>query len=138
MSDRVAVFNQGKVEQMASPTELYERPRTEFVAGFVGISNLLQGTVAQTVTGMERATSIRPEKIHLAPAGTAAPDSAMRADDTVDSVLYLGANTRFDVKLAAGGHLAVVQQNRETHFAPTQGDAVTLWWERRHLQSFGG
>jgi hypothetical protein len=66
------------------------------------------------------------------------PDSALRADGTVDGILYLGANTRFEVKLAAGGHLAVVQQNRETHFAPAQGDAVTLWWEQRHLQSFGG
>jgi putative spermidine/putrescine transport system ATP-binding protein len=138
MSDRVAVFNQGKVEQMASPAELYERPRTEFVAGFVGVSNLLQGPVAQAVTGMARSCSIRPEKIHLAAAGAVAPDAAMRADGTVDSVLYLGANTRFDVRLAAGGHLAVVQQNRESGFAPAQGDAVTLWWDKRHLQSFGG
>jgi len=138
MSDRVAVFNQGKVEQMASPAELYERPKTEFVAGFVGVSNLLQGPVAQAVTGMARSCSIRPEKIHLAPVGAGTPDSAMRADGTVDSVLYLGANTRFDVRLAAGGHLAVVQQNREAHFAPGQGETVTLWWDRRHLQSFGG
>ncbi len=138
MSDRVAVFNQGKVEQMASPTELYEHPKTEFVAGFVGVSNLLQGAVAQAVTGMTRACSIRPEKIHLARSGSSAPDNAMRAEGTVDSVLYLGANTRFEIKLAAGGHLAVVQQNRESHFAPTQGDAVTLWWDHRHLQSFGG
>ncbi len=51
MSDRVAVFNQGKVEQMASPGELYEQPKTEFVAGFVGVSNLLQGEAAASVTG---------------------------------------------------------------------------------------
>ncbi len=138
MSDRVAVFNHGKVEQMASPTELYEHPKTEFVAGFVGVSNLLQGAVAQAVTGMAQSCSIRPEKIHLAAAGTSAPDGAMRTEGMVESVLYLGANTRFDVRLNAGGHLAVVQQNREGQFSPAQGEVVTLWWNRRHLLSFGG
>jgi putative spermidine/putrescine transport system ATP-binding protein len=137
MSDRVAVFNQGKVEQMASPAELYEHPKTEFVAGFVGVSNLLQGSVAQAVTGRAQSCSIRPEKIHLAAAGATAPDGVMRADGIVESVLYLGANTRFDVRLNAGGHLAVVQQNRESQFAPAQGEAVSLWWERRHLLGFG-
>jgi putative spermidine/putrescine transport system ATP-binding protein len=138
MSDRVAVFNQGKVEQMASPAELYERPKTEFVAGFVGVSNLLQGDAAKAVTGAVRACSIRPEKIHLAPAGSGTPDTAMKIDGEVESLLYLGANTRFDVRLPSGGHLAVVQQNRETHYAPEQGAKVTLWWDRRHLMTFAG
>ena len=138
MSDRVAVFNQGKVEQMASPAELYERPKTEFVAGFVGVSNLLQGDAAKAVTGAARACSIRPEKIHLAPAGSGTPDTAMKVDGEVESLLYLGANTRFDIRLPGGGHLAVVQQNRETHYAPEQGAKVTLWWDRRHLMTFAG
>ncbi len=138
MSDRVAVFNQGRVEQMASPDELYERPKTEFVAGFVGVSNLLQGDAAAAVTGTARACSIRPEKIHLAPAGSAAPDSAMRVDGEVESLLYLGANTRFDIRLPGGGHLAVMQQNRDAHYAPEQGTKVTLWWDRRHLMTFEG
>jgi putative spermidine/putrescine transport system ATP-binding protein len=138
MSDRVAVFNQGKVEQMASPAELYEHPKTEFVAGFVGVSNLLQGEAAAAVTGAARACSIRPEKIHLAPAGGTTPDNAMKIEGEVESLLYLGANTRFDIRLPGGGHLAVVQQNRDTHFAPAQGAKVTLWWDRRHLMTFGG
>jgi putative spermidine/putrescine transport system ATP-binding protein len=138
MSDRVAVFNQGRVEQMASPGELYENPKTEFVAGFVGVSNLLQGEAAASVTGAARACSIRPEKIHLAPAGSAPPANAMRVDGEVESLLYLGANTRFDIRLAVGGHLAVMQQNRDTHFAPEQGSKVTLWWDKRHLMTFGG
>jgi putative spermidine/putrescine transport system ATP-binding protein len=138
MSDRVAVFNQGKVEQMASPAELYERPKTEFVAGFVGVSNLLQGDAAKAVTGAAQACSIRPEKIHLTPAGSAAPANAMKIDGEVESLLYLGANTRFDIRLPGGGHLAVVQQNRETHYAPEQGAKVTLWWDRRHLMTFAG
>jgi putative spermidine/putrescine transport system ATP-binding protein len=138
MSDRVAVFNQGKVEQMATPGELYERPKTEFVAGFVGVSNLLQGEAAASVTGAARACSIRPEKIHLAPAGSAVPVNALKIEGEVESLLYLGANTRFDIRLPGGGHLAVVQQNRDTHFAPEQGSRVTLWWDKRHLMTFGG
>jgi putative spermidine/putrescine transport system ATP-binding protein len=138
MSDRVAVFNQGRVEQIASPAALYETPKTEFVAGFVGVSNLLQGEAAAAVTGAARACSIRPEKIHLAPAGSAAPAGAMRTEGEVESLLYLGANTRFDIRLPGGGHLAVVQQNRDTHYAPEQGSKVTLWWDRRHLMTFGG
>jgi putative spermidine/putrescine transport system ATP-binding protein len=137
MSDRVAVFNQGKVEQIASPAELYEKPRTEFVAGFVGVSNLLQGEAARAVTGTACACSIRPEKIHLAPAGAAAPEAAMKVEGEVESLLYLGANTRFDIRLSGGGHLAVVQQNRDTHYAPAQGSKVTLWWDPRHLMTFG-
>ena len=138
MSDRVAVFNQGRVEQMATPNELYERPKTEFVAGFVGVSNLLAEPVAKAVTGASQSCSIRPEKIHLAPVGARAPENSMQAQGRVESVLYLGANTRYDIELSAGGHLAVVQQNREANFAPTQGDTVTLWWDRRHLLTFGG
>ncbi|HET6618516.1 MAG TPA: ABC transporter ATP-binding protein [Dongiaceae bacterium] len=138
MSDRVAVFNQGRVEQMAVPGELYERPATEFVAGFVGVSNLLQGEAAAALTGAARACSIRPEKIHLAPAGTTAPDKAMKIEGEVESLLYLGANTRFDIRLSGGGHLAVMQQNRDAHYAPAQGSKVTLWWDRRHLMTFGG
>ena len=138
MSDRVAVFNQGRVEQMASPAALYEKPKTEFVAGFVGVSNLLQGEAARAVTGIAHACSIRPEKIHLAPAGTAAPENAMKIEGEVESLLYLGANTRFDIRLPGGGYLAVVQQNRDTHYAPEQGTKVTLWWDRRHLMTFGG
>jgi putative spermidine/putrescine transport system ATP-binding protein len=138
MSDRVAVFNQGKVEQVASPGELYERPKTEFVAGFVGVSNLLQDEAAMAVTGAARACSIRPEKIHLAPAGSTTPATAMKIEGEVESLLYLGANTRFDIRLPGGGHLAVMQQNRDTHFAPEQGSKVTLWWDKRHLMTFGG
>ena len=94
MSDRVAVFNQGKIEQLASPDELYEKPATAFVAGFVGISNLLEGAAAQAVTGQPGACSIRPEKIHLEKSDAAAPDGAMRAKGRVKAILYLGANTR--------------------------------------------
>src|SRR4030095_7424695 len=73
-----------------------------------------------------------------APPGSAAPANAMKIEGEVESLLYLGANTRFDIRLPGGGHLAVMQQNRDTHFAPEQGNKVTLWWDKRHLMTFGG
>ena len=66
MSDRMAVFNAGRIEQLGSPAEVYERPATRFVAGFVGTSNLLTGAVAEQVLGRTGTFTIRPEKIHLA------------------------------------------------------------------------
>ncbi len=138
MSDRVAVFNQGRIDQMATPAELYEHPKTAFVAGFVGISNLLQDDLAMRVTGRPEACSIRPEKIHLDAATAKAPDAAMSAVGRIESVLYLGANTRYAVAIDGGGEITVLLQNRETHFDPRQGDAVRLWWEPRHVMRFGG
>jgi putative spermidine/putrescine transport system ATP-binding protein len=138
MSDRVAVFNQGKIEQMASPTELYEHPKTAFVAGFVGISNMVGGALAGRLTGSAEPVSVRPEKIHLEPAHTAAPADAQTVTGTISSILYLGANTRYLVALEGGGELTVLLQNRDAHFAPAQGGQVRLWWEARHLMRFQG
>src|SRR5260221_396807 len=72
MSDRIAVFNKGRIEQIASPAEIYEHPASAFVAGFVGVSNILSGSAAATVAGAPPVFSIRPEKITIAPAGTPA------------------------------------------------------------------
>ncbi len=138
MSDRVAVFNQGRIDQMATPAELYEHPKTAFVAGFVGISNLLQNDLAARVTGKPEACSIRPEKIHLDAATAKVPDTAMSAAGRIESVLYLGANTRYAVAVDGGGEITVLLQNREAHFDPRQGDAVKLWWDPRHVMRFGG
>ena len=138
MSDRVAVFNQGRIDQMATPAELYEHPKTAFVAGFVGISNLLQDDLAARVTGKPEACSIRPEKIHLDAATAKVPDTAMSAAGRIESVLYLGANTRYAVAVDGGGEITVLLQNREAHFDPRQGDAVKLWWDPRHVMRFGG
>ena len=137
MSDRIAVFNQGKIEQLAAPQELYERPRTAFVAGFVGISNLLTPDVAARLTGQSGSCSIRPERIHLQPASNPVPaDQAgrtMSAQGTLASALYLGAGSRYDVALQGGGHLTVMMQNRESGFQPAQGDPVLLWWNASDL-----
>ena len=69
LSDRMAVFNAGRIEQIGSPAEVYENPATEFVAGFVGTSNLISGDAARSITGAEATFTVRPEKIHLADPG---------------------------------------------------------------------
>jgi len=136
MSDRVAVFNHGKIEQLASPAEIYEHPRTAFVAGFVGISNLISGALAQRLVGSDQPVSVRPEKIHLDPTTATVPAGAQSAAGTVASVLYLGANTRYLMALEGGGELTVLLQNRDAHFEPASGEPVRLWWEPRHLMRF--
>jgi len=136
MSDRVAVFNHGRIEQMASPAELYERPKTAFVAGFVGISNLIAGDLAKRLAASDRPVSVRPEKIHLEPADAQPPANAQSVGGTIASILYLGANTRYLVALEGGGELTVLLQNRDAHFEPSQGGPVRLWWEPRHLMRF--
>ena len=138
MSDRVAVFNQGRIEQMAQPHELYENPATAFVAGFVGVSNLLAPEIAQGITGRAESCSIRPEKIHLSGSTGGIPANAMGARGVVTAILYLGANTRFDVALDGGGEITVTVQNRDAHSEPREGDKVLLWWEARHLMRLAG
>jgi putative spermidine/putrescine transport system ATP-binding protein len=140
MSDRIAVFNDGRVEQVASPIELYERPATQFVAGFVGTSNLLTGDVARRVVGEPGAFSVRPEKIHLHH-GTDAPvaeDCAVRGQ--VVEVVYLGASTHSVVDVGDGVRLTVQQQNQQSsidHALARRGETVVLTWRREHLVRLG-
>jgi len=137
MSDRIAVFNKGRIEQIGSPAEIYEHPASVFVAGFVGVSNLVSGSAAASIPGVPPAFSIRPEKIHIAAPGSAAPADACAVDGTISSVLYLGASTRFHVALAGGGELTVIDQNREETASTAlarQGQAVRLIWQRAHIQ----
>lgn len=133
MSDRVAVFNHGRVVQLGTPAEIYEHPRTAFVAGFVGISNLLPASMAERIGAGSRSFSIRPERIRLAgPLEEVAGDRRC-ADGTIRSVLYYGAQTRYLVGLDAGGELTVVMQNSDTLDLPSHGGAgerVRLVWSR--------
>ena len=120
MSDRLAVFNDGAVEQIGSPAEVYERPQTEFVAGFVGVSNVIERE--------GRKISIRPEKIHMAESGDGEPG-------VVRDVVYVGMVTRYIVDLDHGGELVVVQQNLETssqQALEAQGRRVRLSWRPEH------
>jgi len=140
MADRLAVFNHGRIEQLGTPVEVYENPATPFVAGFVGVSNLLDGSVARRIAGLEAPISIRPERIHLAEPDTAVPDGWCAVGGRVDSVLFLGASTRYGVVLDEGGALTVVEQNLHRPGADAlaaQGRPVRLMWAREHTRVLG-
>jgi putative spermidine/putrescine transport system ATP-binding protein len=140
MSDRIAVFNEGRVEQVGSPSDVYERPATSFVAGFVGTSNLLQGEAAHQVLGLDGVFSVRPEKIRVEPAESAPLAGEHGVAGVVQDVVYVGAATRFVVDLEVGGRLVALQQN--THSAKTdvqdmRGQPVQLVWRREHETEIG-
>jgi putative spermidine/putrescine transport system ATP-binding protein len=124
MSDRLAVFNAGRIEQVGSPAEVYEHPQTEFVAGFVGVSNVLERE--------GRRITIRPEKIRMTDEGTSEGEGEA---GTVREVVYVGMVTRYVVDLDAGGELVVVRQNLETSSQEAlsdQGKRVRLSWRPEH------
>jgi putative spermidine/putrescine transport system ATP-binding protein len=118
MSDRIAVFNGGRVEQVGAPAEVYEHPASTFVAGFIGTSNVIARD--------GRAFTVRPEKIRLLP-----EDASEGEPGTVRAAVYLGPMTRFVVELDRGGELSVIQQNLETSSTDVhemEGRRVRLAW----------
>ena len=136
MSDRLAVFNHGKIEQMGTPADLYERPSTAFVAGFVGTSNLVKGPAAVALVGSDGMFTVRPEKIRIAEPGAPVADDEIGADGTIRNVVYLGPDTRYIVALDAGSELVVTQQNLLTssmEVLAAQGRPVRLVWKRQHV-----
>ena len=135
MSDRMAVMNQGRVEQVGSPAEVYERPATGFVAGFVGASNVLSGAAARAITGQELAFTVRPEKIRLGGVGEHPAPDEWSATGRVREVVYVGAFTRYTVALDPGGELVVLQQNltmSSMEVLEARGRPVRLLWNRQH------
>jgi putative spermidine/putrescine transport system ATP-binding protein len=134
MSDRLAVFNHGRVEQVGTPADVYERPATGFVAGFVGVSNVLEGEVARAISGDAHAFTIRPEKIAMLDVDAAVDPGRCTATGRVRDVVYLGAVTRYFVELDAGSQLVVMQQNLTTssmEALEVRGNRVRLAWDRR-------
>jgi putative spermidine/putrescine transport system ATP-binding protein len=123
MSDRLAVLNHGRIEQVGTPIEVYESPATEFVAGFIGVSNLLERA--------GRRFTIRPEKIQMSEAGAPEPAGHHVERGRVRDVIYLGMVTRYVIDLDAGGTLVAVSQNRETAAAAVlqaRGRQVAVAW----------
>jgi putative spermidine/putrescine transport system ATP-binding protein len=140
MSDRIAVFNAGLIEQIGTPAEVYERPATEFVAGFVGTSNLLRGDASLKVLGLEGVFSVRPEKIRIESTTTPSSQGEHCADGTVAEVVYVGDATRVVVDLDAGGMLVALQQNVSTtssDVAELRGSRARLVWRREHEYRVG-
>jgi putative spermidine/putrescine transport system ATP-binding protein len=126
MSDRLAVFNEGRIEQVGVPEDVYEHPANDFVAGFVGTSNVIERG-GQTFT-------VRPEKLRLIDPGTPA-DGLETEPGTVLAVAYTGMLTRYRVELEKGGEVQVVRQNleetsKEAH--EQQGRPVLVGWRREH------
>ena len=135
MSDRMAVFNHGRVEQVGPPADVYERPATPFVAGFVGTSNLLRGAAAEAIVGRPGTVTVRPEKIRIGDTGDPVAADESSALGHIRSVVYLGPDTRFVVSLDAGSELVVTQQNLATSSMEAlalSGKEVRLIWKQQH------
>jgi putative spermidine/putrescine transport system ATP-binding protein len=127
MSDRLAVFNQGRIEQLGTPEEVYEHPANAFVAGFVGVSNVVERD--------GRRFAVRPEKIHMKAAQAGPTDGLHSETGHIREVVYAGMITRYLVELDGGGELQVVRQNLETSSAQAldaKGQAVRLEWSPGH------
>ncbi len=132
MSDRVAVFNNGRIEQVDSPHDLYLRPKTAFVAGFVGTANVFTSEISQRLYGLSGAWSLRPEHIRLNSGGD------IQVQGTVQAVQFQGASTRIELKLAAGDKLLVSQANVDGGAAvgtPQLGQQVMACWSRSAMVS---
>jgi putative spermidine/putrescine transport system ATP-binding protein len=126
MSDRIAVFNEGRVEQVGAPAEVYEQPGNRFVTGFVGVSNLLERDGRQF--------TVRPEKVRILADGES-PDGLHTESGRIRDVAYAGMITRYLVELDGGGELQVVHQNLETSSAEAleqRGRAVKVGWRPEH------
>lgn len=140
MSDRIAVFDKGKVQQIGTPSEMYESPANEFVAGFVGTSNLLRGELAKRLTNEDGTFSIRPEKIELLPSGSGANEGGCAVEGTLHDVVYLGVYTRYLVEVESGVDMIVIRQNSDSSSgveAKHKGEKVCLRWNTEHVHRLG-
>ena len=129
MADRVAVFSNGRIEQLDTPRALYAQPRTAFVASFVGSANVVTGDVAERLTGRRAPFAIRPELIEIRAAGGPLPDGLCGADGTLEDVLYHGASSRCHVRVDADTLLAVARtESAVAAPLPPRGSRVRLTW----------
>jgi putative spermidine/putrescine transport system ATP-binding protein len=136
MSDRIAVFNRGRIEQVGTPAEVYERPATEFVADFVGTSNVLPIEVAARYVGRAVRCTIRPEKIRILGSAEEIPHGEQGASGVVATVVYLGAETRYIIAVDGGGQLVVREQNllgTSAEVNAAKGRKVNLAWRPEHV-----
>jgi spermidine/putrescine transport system ATP-binding protein len=161
MSDRIAVMNDGIIEQLGTPREIYEHPATRFVAGFIGTSNLLGGEVTEVsgggavisygpdgrievpvrdglavAAGERLELTVRPEKIGI---GTDKPaDDLCRVRGTVTEVVYLGTSTNYNITTSTGADVVVFLQNAtNADDIAVRGDGVWLSWDPRHSYAIG-
>jgi putative spermidine/putrescine transport system ATP-binding protein len=130
MSDRVAVFNAGKIEQLSTPQELYTRPHTAFVARFVGGANVMEAALARTLMGEYRPFAIRAEDIQLLPADAAAQTDIVAVDAQIVDVQYHGANSRWQLRLPDATLVTATRPASEAGLPQEVGARVRLAWRR--------
>jgi spermidine/putrescine transport system ATP-binding protein len=160
MADTIAVMNEGRIAQLGDPLELYENPRTTFVANFLGTSNLLRGELAEQrnghvlaavadrriaipadrnhAPGRDLYVGVRPEKLHVAPAGTPVPDDHNAVEGVIAGSSFTGIGTQSLVRLAGGHEVSAFVQNLSAAPRPSVGDAVVLHWEIGHTFALDG
>ena len=136
MSDRIVIFNEGRVEQVGTPEEVYERPATRFVAGFLGAANIVAGDPARKIFGRTTTVSIRPERMQLQPVSYSAASGEFAVTATVKEAAFVGANTLYVVDTDDGVRLSISRTNTQSpghdnRFAP--GDRVLAVWHDRHI-----
>ena len=129
MADRVAVFSQGRIEQLDTPRGLYTRPRTAFVANFVGSANVVDAQAAERLTGRRESFAIRPELIDLLAADAVPATGLISCSGTLEDVLYHGSSSRCHVRLDAGTVLAVARpESAASSHVPPRGSSVRIAW----------
>ncbi|HSV38071.1 MAG TPA: ABC transporter ATP-binding protein [Nocardioidaceae bacterium] len=138
LSDRVAVFNEGRVVQLGTPSEIYERPTSAYVAQFVGTSNLFDAAASQRLFGREGAHALRPEKVTLHAAHNGNPTTSdgtvIRAVGVITESIYLGTGHRVHVRLEDGTPLVVLEQSKGGETEPeNRGDSVVASWAHTDL-----
>jgi spermidine/putrescine transport system ATP-binding protein len=157
MSDRIAVMNEGKVQQVADPTTLYESPRNRFVANFIGQTNVFSGTVESVIrervtlrtrggariesvthehdgveVGAEAQAAVRPEKVRFGSAGDNVSTAGIR------QIIYLGVSTQYIAELPDGATLVLYQQNAHHSAGPGVGEEVSVAWDAQNCVVLGG
>lgn len=138
LSDRIAVFGAGRIEQVGTPAEIYERPATPFVAGFVGASNLIDGDLAARIIGQDGRFMVRPEKIRIVTLSDPVGSGDCTAVGTIRDIVYLGAHTVYGVAVSADRTLSVVAQNvsaTANDALAHRGREVRLVWPRDQLMA---
>ncbi|MGM9428314.1 ABC transporter ATP-binding protein [Hydrogenophaga sp. MI9] len=136
MSDRIAVFNRGRIEQIASPRELYHRPRTRFVADFVGSANVIDTALAQTLTGRPQAFAVRQEHIAMHPAGSPPVEGRLQVEGEVLAIQFLGASQRLEVQVGGQVITALHAEGEAASALAAQtqaGQRVALSWSPAHM-----
>jgi putative spermidine/putrescine transport system ATP-binding protein len=139
MSDRVAVFHRGRLEQVGTPVDVYERPATPFVADFIGASNVVVGPEAQRVFGVDGRFSLRPERLRVVALDGPAGGDASTADGRLVDVVYAGATVRRVVALDAGPIFVCTEPSDGSGSAgvPHRGDRVRVEWAANAVYRLG-